>query len=93
MVEICKKDKLLATLTGYQPLDNFLTSCSNLRVRRESLPDGIAGMVGELWGKVIIILDSSLPDHEARYIVAHEIYHHLDKHPDIVSSKKAFWGD
>lgn len=81
-------------LVKYGTRDPFeLASCLNLKIRRQSLPDGIAGMVGELWGKVIIILDLSLPDYEARYIVAHEIYHHLDKHPDIILSKRAFWGD
>jgi hypothetical protein len=78
----------------YGTRDPFkLADYLNLKIRRRSLPEGIAGLVGELWGKVMIVLDLELPEDEARYIVAHEIYHHLDKHPDIVLTKKALWGD
>lgn len=81
-------------LQKYGTRDPFkLADCLNLKIRHGSLPDGIAGLVGELWGKVMIVLDFSLPEDEARYIVAHEIYHHLDKHPDILSTKKTLWGD
>lgn len=84
-------EELLQKYGTRDPL--ILADCLNLKIRRRGLPDGIAGMLGELWGKVIIVLDLELPEDEARYIVAHEIYHYLDKHPDIILSNKTLWGN
>ncbi|MDQ0287809.1 Zn-dependent peptidase ImmA (M78 family) [Desulfofundulus luciae] len=88
---IASIERLVAQFRTRNPF--LLASYLDMEVIKRELPDGIAGLVAELYESVMIILDPSLPDCEARYIVAHEIYHHLDEHPDLRLLKRTFFGD
>lgn len=70
-----------------------LADYMDLHIIKRDLPEGIAGAMGELWEEKYILLNTDLPEEEARYIVAHEIYHHIDNHPDYFSTKKGHWGN
>lgn len=65
----------------------------DLHVVKRALPEGIAGAVADVLEEKFILLDAELPEEEARYIVAHEIYHHIDNHPDYFTVKKGHWGN
>ncbi|MGB9662430.1 MAG: ImmA/IrrE family metallo-endopeptidase [Moorellaceae bacterium] len=64
-----------------------------LVTRWTKLPAGYLGTVWELWGVKVILLAIDTVIQEARYIVAHEIFHHLDEHPEFWWVKKTFFGN
>ncbi|MDA8235951.1 MAG: hypothetical protein M0Z31_14370 [Clostridia bacterium] len=84
-------DRLVRQFGTRNPYE--LADYLDLHLVKRSLPKGIVGVVAEVLEEKYILLDAALPDEEARYIVAHEIYHHIDNHPDYFSTKQGHWGN
>jgi len=61
-----------------------IAGCLGIKIREKPLPGGIAGLVAEVFGINYILLHYDLPAPDKHYIVAHEIFHYLDGHPDYV---------
>ena len=79
----------LDLIDKHQPRDPLeLANLLGLRVVIRDLPNGICGLVADLWGVTIILISSGLPRPEQNYIAAHELYHYLDEHPRISWSRK-----
>ena len=84
----------LDLIDKHQPRDPLeLANLLGLRVVIRDLPNGICGLVADLWGVTIILISSGLPRPEQNYIAAHELYHYLDEHPPDQLVKKGFWGE
>ncbi|WP_003539740.1 ImmA/IrrE family metallo-endopeptidase [Desulfotomaculum nigrificans] len=84
-------DRLVRQFGTRNPYE--LADYLDLHLVKRTLPKGIVGVVAEVLEEKYILLDAALPDEEARYIVAHEIYHHIDNHPDYFSTQKGYWGN
>jgi len=61
-----------------------IAGCLGIKIREKPLPDGIVGLVAEVFEINYILLHFDLPIPDKHYIVAHEIFHYLDRHPDYI---------
>ncbi len=74
--------KLIGEFGTRDPIE--IAGCLGIRIREKPLPDGVVGLVAEVFGINYILLHFDLPVPDKHYIVAHEIFHYLDRHPDYI---------
>jgi len=75
-------DKLIEEYRTRDPI--LLARYLGFKVLERDLPGQIAGLVAEVFGAKFILLQTDLPEPEKNYIIAHEIFHCIDQHPDFV---------